>query len=251
MSTSGQDIIVSSLQKIGVLDIVETAIPADMTSICLRELNQLIGQRNLRPGLAKYVRSQQWAFAVARDSYTIGAAGDSPNFAVTAGGPPIEMESAKIINTDGSMPLEMPCAVWTKAQYDAAVSMPTLASSFPIGIYYQASFPLGVIFPWPANPTFTAYKLELNWPDQFLEIALTDLSTAIRMAPGLERDLTLQLALALCIPFQKTPSKELTQQASLASTDFKSRNRKPPNISTAGPFSGGGSGWNWLSHRPG
>lgn len=250
MSTSGADIIVSALQKIGALAITETAVPPDETTICLRELNQLIGQRNTRPGLAKFIRSQQWAFAVARDSYTIGASGDSPNFAVTAGGPPVEIESAKIVNTNAT-PFEMDCAVWTKAQYDAAVSMPTMAGSYPIGIYYQPSFPLGVIFPWPANPTFTSYKLELSWPDQLLEIALADINTALRLAPGLERDLTLQLALALCIPYGKTASRDLKEQAHEAATDFASRNRTPPNISTAGPFGGGGGGWNWLTHRPG
>ena len=249
MTTSGTELIVAALEEIGVLSAGETSIPSEHTLMCLRRLNQIFGQRNTRPGLAKYVRSQSWPFAVARDYYTIGATADSPHFAVTAGGPPVEIESAFIVNTDNTPNTRLHCAVWTKQQYDAGIFNPAAAGSFPFGIYYQASFPLGVIFPWPANPTSTAFKLELNWPDQLVEIALADISTTLRLAPGLERDLVLQLAMALCLPFQKPVSRDLREQATLAATDFASRNRTPPKIATDGGFNSGGA-WNPRSYRP-
>jgi hypothetical protein len=249
MSTSTEDILIAALQEIGVMGADQTALEPEDTPIVLRRFNQILGQRNARPGLAKFIRSQSWTFSVARDSYTIGASGDSPNFAVTAGGPPVEIESAFIVNTDQSPNTRTWIPTWTKQQYDNQISSPTSASTSPVGIYYQASFPLGVIFPWPANPTKTAYKLEVNWPDQLLEVALVDIATVVRLAPGLERDLTLQLALALCIPFEKTPSRELKEQASQAATDFASRNRKPPTIDTSG---GMNRPWNFdpRSYRP-
>lgn len=163
------------------------------------------------------------------------------------------LSDAKVINTDGATPFEMDCYVWTFEQYQAAINQPTLAGSFPIGIYYQYGNPLGKIFPWPAYPAFTAYKLQLSWPDEFVAVAAADIATALDLKPGEERDLVLTLAKAMYLLFPKrTDLAELKEQQAEAAKDFRAFNATPPNIATDdGMNRGHGAGWNWMTNRPG
>jgi hypothetical protein len=251
MTTTTEDILVSAMQKIGALDVSRTALESDETPVILREYNQILSMLSLRTRNSYFIRQESWAFAVARDSYTIGMSSDSPNFAVSSGPRPNEILEAKIVLTSSTPNIELDCAIWTFQQYKNQVNIPTLASSFPRGIYYKPTMPNGTIFPYPANPVLTSYKLQLSWADAMIEVALADLATEVRFAPGQERFLTLELAMALTLLFPvRTNLEELKRQYRAAKMEFQAKNDAAPIISTTdGMSSGNASGWNWISRR--
>jgi hypothetical protein len=251
MTTSTLDVITSAMQKLGALGADQSAPDANDQAIALREYNQILGQMNLRRRNAYFIRTQAWAFSTARDSYSIGASTDSPNFAVTTGGRPTELLDAKIVMTDTTPNIELDCQLWTFQQYKNQINIPTLASSFPRGIYYQPTTPNGTIFPYPSNPTKTSYKLQLSWSDQMLEVAIADISTAVRFSMGQERFLTLELAMALSLIFPiRTNLDELRRQRREAKADYQVQNQMSKVISTTdGMTSGSASGWSWISRR--
>ncbi len=242
---------ISALQNIGVLPIYATALESEQTAPVLRTYNQILSQLSLRTRNAYFIRQESWAFAVARDSYTVGMSADSPNFAVSSGPRPNEILEAKIVLTNSTPNIELDCAIWTFQQYKNQVNIPTLASGFPRGIYYKPTMPNGTIFPYPANPTQTSYKLQLAWADAMTDVALADIATTVRYAPGQERFLMLELAIACTLLFpNKANMQELMRQYRVAKMDYQSKNDPAPIISTTdGMGSGNASGWNWISRR--
>lgn len=103
---------------------------------------------------------------------------------------PVSIDGANVILSSNStyQPIAIHDAQWWNAQ-----TLPSLTSTFPTDLYYQADWPNGKIFFWPV-PT-AAYQVQLQLRvllDDTLEIA-----TEVLMPPGYEDAFTLTLAEAI------------------------------------------------------
>lgn len=241
---STQSIITNAMRTLGVLGAADSAPGGEDNEFALSVYNGVLGQFNLRERKAYFMRHQSFTFTTARTSYTIGTSANSANFVVTAGDRPVKIERAQLVlvSTD-------PDTFWEVAVYNwpdySLLTVPGLTSTYPFAIYYEPSVPNGVIYPYPTSPSETSNQLRLWWWNQLLTVAMADISSELDLPPGLERALTLRLAVALWLSFPKrTDLEELKRQERIAVADFESPNRPPPRISTTDGIQVPG-GWSW------
>ncbi len=246
---STNDLLLSAVRKLGLVGGDQGALGADDTATALFEFNQLIGQWNTKRRLGSFERREAFTFSVARASYTIGNAADSPHF-VTTGGRPINIHGASVVDTDNTPNLEIPIGIIPDAAYDL-LSLPMMSSGYPTGINYRATYPNGTIFPYPSYPSNLTWKLRLFWWDQLSRIDLADIANPLLLAEGAERALVCTLAEALYLIFSaRTPYEIIEKQARAARADFMVWNSKPPNLTVDPLGTSGHSGFNYLSRRP-
>jgi hypothetical protein len=243
-----EDILTTALQLLGIMGAGESSPAAEHTALALKMFNQLVGQWNTRKRLAFCQRTQSFAFTTAKQSYTIGATANAPDFIVSSGERPARIESANLVMTNGANDVLVPCTVILVDQYDE-IAIPSLASSYPQVIYYQPSWPNGTIYPYPAFPTETSFELSLTWWQQLLAVALADIGSAISAPFGYDRAFSLSLAIALYPMFPKRSDiEELKRQERMAIADISSLNVQPPKIGTTDGVQGDGVGlFNYLS----
>lgn len=246
-------IITNALRKYNAVGDGQTQGSAENTEAGRVELNSIIGQRNTRGRYTRYIRSQEFTFTTARQSYSIGATGDSPDFVVTYGNAPKRIEAAQLVLTNITPNDLVPVAVWNWPEY-TQINVPALSSQWPYAIYYQPSqMPAsanGLIIPYPAFPSETSNKIKLWWQNQLITIATADLNSEIILADGEERALTLTLAVALYFRFPKSSIlPELKRQMREANADVQSVNVAPPKIDTTGGLNGGNGTFDYRSRQ--
>lgn len=245
---SYRSIIISAMRKLAIMGTGQTDPYGEDLEFAVNELNELVGQWNTRRRFAWYMRTQEFEFSTAQQSYTIGAADNSPvpDFVVDEGNRPQRIESAQLVLTGTDPDTLIPLAVWTWQQY-SNISSPALASTQPMGIYYEPALPNGVIYPYPAFPTETTNKLKLWWWNQLLTMALTEITTELYLPPGYERALALSLAVSMYPAFpKKSDLQELQRQMRVAVSDIQSVNVIPPYVDTSAGVNRYGDGGNFL-----
>lgn len=208
------------------------ALSPEHQAVGFSHFNRLLGQWKTRRVYAFFVQSQAFAWGTTKASYTIGPSG--ADFTIT-GDRPVYLESAKLVLTTSTPNGEIPLEVYNAKEF-ARINTPGQQSTLPEEIWYQPTYPNGTIFPWP-QPTNTSYKLKLYWWNQLNEIAAGALFTAISWPPGMEDAITWTLSERLCIPFGKTASPDLKEQARQARGFIQSLNSKVPRIGTDYPSS--------------
>lgn len=250
MSTPN-DIFKGALEYLGAIGAGESSIGPEDGDICLRTFNRLVGQLNRRLRNANFIRQQQFTFTTSQETYSIGAAADSPDFTVSSGGAPQRILSASVVYTNVTPNVRQQLAVinW---DLGALITIPRLSSSFPNTLYYQPTFPNGTLRPWPSFPTETSFKLELYWANQFTTVAVADVAATLDLPQGAEEALTLKLAEKLWLAYPKrTELEELKRQARLAMADWQSNNAPPPAIITDGGLNDSWSGaFNYSTRLP-
>jgi hypothetical protein len=154
--------------------------------------------------------------------HTIGPSG---TFNVTQR--PIEIESAGLVLTSGSLPIRRPIHIRDKAWY-AGVRAKSLASAIPENLYYEPDWPLGKVF-FVTVPS-TAYSVELLLRMLLTALALDD---AFTMPPGYRSAVTLTVAEACADgPFARTLSRDFRDRAGKARMRVFGNNVSPPRIAT-------------------
>jgi len=252
------DLFTNSLMVLGIVGAAQAAPRAEDAELCRRTYNRMVGQWNTQKRFSSFIQEQSFTFAVARLSYTIGAAANvpTPNFVVSSGNAPANIQSAQVVITGLSGPdVQLGLAIINQDQW-TLITIPALPATFPNTLYYirpGGGTLNGTLRPWPAFPTATSYKLNLSWWNQLGPVSATDLITQVALPDGYEEALTLTLAEKLYLSFAKrTDLEELKRQARLARADIQSLNVSPPKISTTdGVTSSRASGYNWLSRLPG
>src|SRR3990167_4745382 len=225
-------ILTAAMRKLGALGAGETAPSGEDTEFLLGEYNDLLGQFNTRAKKAYFTRFQSFTFTTAQASYTIGTAANGANFVVSAGDRPVRIEAAQIVLTDTTPNSFINIPVWNWPEY-TLLALPGQSGSWPIAIYYEPATPNGIIYPYYASPTQTAYQIRLWWWNQLETVAIADIATTLNLPPGLERALKLSLAEAAWLAFPKrTDLEESKRQARHARADFESLNAQPRQISS-------------------
>lgn len=240
-------IIATALQDLGVMGIGDSTPHAEDLEFALKKYNPLLGQFNTRRRKAYFERFQSFTFTAAQTSYTIGTSANSADFVVTSGDRPVKIDRAQVVLTDTSPDTFINIPVWNWPEY-TLLALPGLTGEWPVGIYYAPETPNGIIYPYYASPSQTAYQLRLWWWNQFETVALADISTALNLPPGMERSLTLKLSEALSLAFPvRTNLDELRRQSRIAWADYESLNVPPPEISSTDGIQSGYGTFNYLS----
>ena len=244
------EIFTAALENLGAIGAGESAPSGEDGEVCRKTFNRLVGQWNRRLRNAQFIRQQAFLFDTSQETYSIGAAADTPDFEVASGGAPLKILAASVVYTNVSPNVEQKMRVinW---DLNALITIPELSSSFPNTLYYQPTFPNGTLRPWPAFPTETAFELKLWWANQFTTVAVADVGTTLDLPQGAEEALSLTLAEKLWLKFPKRTSlEELSRQARLARADFQSNNAPPPAIDTADGVQGMYGAWNYQTRLP-
>lgn len=240
--TAPIDIFSDVLRTLGSLGAAESAPSAEDTEVCRRGLNRMLGNLNTRRRNAAYIREQSFPFTVARDSYTIGPTG---NFVVSAGGRPVRIETAKMVNTSVSPYSEYLMPVINQDQYKR-IEVPAMVGSFPSTLYYQPTPTNGTLRIYPAYPTERTFQLKLSWWDQFLTVAAGAESTDVAMPDGQEAAIMWNLCVEMYPLFpKKSDIAFIIDRAGKMLADWQSLNVAPPVVSANdGMNRSGGSGFN-------
>lgn len=243
------DLFTATLQTLGIMGAAESAPNAEDTELCRVRFNMLIGQFNTRRRYAWYIREQNFAFTTSQVSYTIGAAANSPDFVVTAGGRPVKLESAQLVLTDVTPHVQINMAIINQDQYQL-ITMPEMSARFPIVLYYQPTYPNGTIKPWPALPTALTYELNLQWWNQLTTITTADLATDLVYPDGYDVAMMFSLAELLYPVFPKRSDiEDIKRQARKARAAVQSVNVPPPKIQTTDGISSGPASFNFRSRQ--
>ena len=243
------DMFTDSLRILGILGSGEAEPVAEDTEVCRRTMNRMLGQWNTRKRYAYFIRQQSFAFVNSQESYSIGTAANAANFVVSSGGRPNKIESAQIVFTNASPPLQMNMKIINFDQYQR-IQIPALSSEFPNTLYYQPTFPNGTLWFWPAYPSETTFEVNLAWWNQFLTVAQGDESTDVPLADGYEDAIVLSLAEKLYPAYPKRSDiAEIKRQAGDARANIQSLNVPPPVISSTDGISNRGSAFDWVTRR--
>lgn len=192
-----RDIITLALKSAGVLGVGQTASATDVND-CFTLLNFMLAQWQRKRWLV-------WTL----DTYSVPCTG-ALFYTVGPGGNiniprPDRLESAFFRQNIPSMPNEIdyPLEIVEARETYNHIALKSLGS-FPTYIYYESSFPLGAIYPWPLPSNlyqvfisvktqlkqFTNLSQNVNMPPEYYAAILYNLSARIRTAFQLPPDMS-------------------------------------------------------------
>lgn len=181
-SVSVQTVIVDSLVEIGVLAQGES-LPADMGTFCLGRLNQLVDNWNAEREAVWAEEFHTFAFVASQQDYDLGPTGDW-----VLASRPVGLDGANVIITSTSPSVRNPINI-RDYQWWMNLSVRSVSTSFPTDVYYEPSWPDGVLHFWPV-PSLT-YDCEL-----VVRVLLSQLTLngSLNMPPGYQNAIMLTLA---------------------------------------------------------
>lgn len=234
-----QDIILSALRVIGVLDKSE-APTADEMNDCLQALNFLVDNWSARSLLQQALATQSFPLVASQQSYTIGVGG---NFVTT--GAPIKIVSAYY--TDSSN-IKYPLDIVTQTLFDSYQDS-QIVSARPGQLFYdppqnQSASQLGTIKLYYTPDASSAYTLTMNMQIPFTEF--TALTSAWTFPPSYLRAFKFNLALEIAPEFGAVPTKEIIEIAdeSLETLEAVNSTQLIAGLDLPGRK---GNSYNWIS----
>lgn len=185
--TTPLDIIIQALKKAGVLGVGQTPLAED-TNDAFNDLNDMIAQWARKRWLMWHLLDIH-KISTGAMSYTVGIGGDfnTPR--------PDRLEAAFFRQLVQSQPnqVDYPLELIESRETYNNIALKSL-STFPTSIFYDAAYPLGVIYPWPV-PQATIYEIHLTLKDTLTQF--TTLNQSIIMPPEFIAALKFNLAIRL------------------------------------------------------
>lgn len=210
-----RDLITQSLRKLGVIASGEVP-SADEMSDTFEALQHLIGSWSTERLLTPRRIREEFAFIANQQAYTMGAGGDFNTVR------PMAIEKASI-EVQGSSPLELPVKIWNEDEW-ARENNKELASTYPLKIFVEESYPLMTIHVWPV-PASSLEKLVLySWKP------LTNFDSVdddVELPQGWSRALIYNLALEVAPEYEMEPSPSMVAIALESKANIKRMNKKP------------------------
>ena len=162
------------------------------------------------------IRRQTHTLVAGTGSYTIGSSGTINTTR------PNKIVGAFITSSS----IDYPMRVIDVKAYDA-ISAKTTQSDIPQYLYYQPSYPLGIIYLWPVPSAANT----LNY-DSWLQIqSFSTLTTAVSLPPGYERALRYNLAVETAPLFGVSEPSAIVIRIATESKAAISRTNSPAMIS--------------------
>lgn len=220
---TAREILTNALRDINKLGADQNTIEPDDVALCVSKFNRRSGQWNAQKAFGAFEYTQVFTLPTAANSYTIGAAADSPALVVTAGHVPVEIQSAKRLLTSGGVVSETEIPVLMFDQWNR-ISTPGISTSLTLAVYLQTKPKLSVLWCYGFS---SGEQLRLSWRSLLNSITVADLDTNIDLRDGYEDALTFTLSEDLAIPFNKPISKDLKDKATAARSVIAALSGKP------------------------
>ena len=215
-------IVYAAYRKINVLGAAKRGYSASQGADGLDILNRMLDSWNTEKLVIWAELRSIFHLTPNQQDYQIGPG--APDFDTTR---PTQLDRASIIWTPtSSQPLELPIAMWTFQQWQE-IRVKSIPTPIPQGVYYETSYPYGVLHYWP-------------YPDESVDTALyvaqqlsqvASLSTNISVPPGYLRALVFNLAVEMADDFPRAALKPMTVQIAADSKAWiKRKNIRPMDI---------------------
>lgn len=211
------------MKRIGVLGAGET-MPGDMGADGLLRLNDLIDGWATEHLTVYTITRSTWVITTAA-SYTVGTGG-TVNIPRPVG--PQAIPNIGFQDTSSSPVLERLIGPPLTEDAYAAIPQKTLTAPMPIYWYYNPTYPLGALKPFPV-PTSTTLQGVIYAETPVAQLAA--LSTTISLPPGYQRFLTSNLAVELAPEFGVQASPALVASAIESKADIKRANIRLVDLS--------------------
>lgn len=209
MARPTRDIIHRALRIIGVLGAGETA-NADDANDALIALNQMLDLWSADSLMAYVIDEQSLALTGGVATYTVGATGALNTTR------PLAIQYG--FTRDASA-TDRPVSIITQEQY-ANIVLKSLPASYPEALYYDATYPLGVITLYPAPMSGLTLFVGLWQP----LTAIPTLDTILDYPPGYEAAITYSLAEGLAPEYQRPVTPDLARVAAKARANIQGVN---------------------------
>ena len=232
MTTAG-DLINLSLKDAGIIGVGQTALAEDSNS-ALTRMNWMIDQWARKRWLV-YHLIDLGITSTGATTYTIGPSGDM-NMSVR----PDRLEAAFMRQISVSPPnqIDYPLEILEAREDYNNIALKQL-QSFPEYVFYDAAWPLGVVYPWPVlQPTI--YALHVTVKDVLAEIA--SLSSVINLPGEYFAALNTNLAVILRDAYDLPPKPVLIERAKMALNVLRGANAQigrltmPPGLMKSGVY---------------
>ncbi len=217
--TTARDIITLALFDAGIFATGTTPSGTDINNGLIR-LNEMIAQWQRQRWLIYVLRDVSLAMTGAL-SYTIGTGG---NFNVTR---PDRLEAAYIRQTTPAAPNQpdWPLELVQSREAYSNIVLKQLGS-FPRYIFYESSFPLGRVYPWPL-PT-SLYELHLLLKEVLQTFA--NLSDVFAMPEEYKAALRWNLVKIFLIAYRLPADEEVNKQAASSLNIIRNANAQIPTL---------------------
>ena len=212
-TTTAQVIITDALKEIQIIGESETP-SASMLSDGLRMVNRFLDTLSNDQNFA-YFQNLINLPLTGQPSFTIGTGGD------ISGDRPIAINTAYVVRDGVSYPVK----VIDNERYDR-ITYKALQGANTQAIYYEAQYPLGIVYCYPIATGCTLYMRPLGVVKQFSALA-----TNIDMPPGYEDFIMLGLAIRWAPQFGKNASPDTKLAYRRASGQVKNTNLIVPTMS--------------------
>jgi len=170
--TTALDIINLAFKDAGVLGVGQTMLADDIND-ALTRLNMMISQWQVKRWLIWHLVDKS-VVSTGAQSYTVGPGGDI-NVTVR----PDRLEKAYFRLLTGSQNVDYPLALLASMEDYSRIALKSLVS-FSQCIFYDSSYPLGRIYPWPV-PQASIYEVHVLLKDVLS--TFPDLTTSFSFPP--------------------------------------------------------------------
>lgn len=196
MTTAG-DIIALALKDSGAFGVGQAALAED-TNDTFTRLNRMLAQWQRRRWLVFHLVDVS-KVSTGAQSYTVYAGG---SFNVAR---PDRLESAFVrqVSPSQANPPDWPLEIIESREEYSRIALKTLGS-FPTHIFYDPTFPQGVVYPWPI-PTAVLYEIHLVLKEQLS--AFANLAATVNLPPEYEEAIHYNLCVRLRTAYQLPPDE--------------------------------------------
>lgn len=226
-SITGQALIQTILRTIGVLASGQTPSANDAND-CLAIVNRMIDSWRIERLMIPVVQRVSHPLSVGVSSYSLGSGGD------IAYARPNRLYQASYLSNGFEQPIPV---LQTAKEWQELVPQKTLTGTLPQLVYYDPTFPLGTVYPWPILSAGTVSLI------LYLPIPLSGglaLATTYEFPPGYDVAIITNGAMASCPEFRKQLDPVLAQQAVDAKAAIKSANIIPLDMAVDAALLGRG-----------
>lgn len=193
--TTPSDIIIQALKKAGILGVGQAAQAEDMNDAFL-DLNDMMAQWQRKRWLVYHLVDVS-IVSTGQRSYTIGPGGD-----IAVATRPDRLESAFFRQIVQSQPnqIDYPLELIEAREDYNNIALKGL-TQFPMYVFYDSAFPLGVVYPWPILQA-SIYELHLSIKaqlSQFTSLGQT-IVLPLEYFAALKWNLAIRLAISYKLP---------------------------------------------------
>lgn len=220
--TTPADIIRLVLKDTGVLGVGQTASSED-TNDCFDTLNMMLGEWNSKRWLIYHLIDVS-KVSTGAISYTVGTGGDfnTPR--------PDRLEDGcffrQLITASSPNQIDYPLAILESREDYSRIGLKQL-TTIPQYIFYDAAYPLGVLYPWPVVQT-TQYEIHILLKSQLSQFA--NLADSINLPAQYYGALRYNLACRVRGMYQLPPDPTLVSLATDSLSTIRNMNAQVPRL---------------------